>query len=157
MKIIGIDLAGKDKNPTGFCVMTDAKTDVRLLKTNEEIIRAVEEVEPDVVAIDAPFSFPKEGHYRDSDEKLQQEGFKPLSPVFPGMRPLVERAIKIVPELRKNYRVIEVFTGASEKILGLEEKKSDEYDALLCALTGKYYYQGKFRTVGKEEIIVPSL
>ncbi len=157
MKIIGIDLAGKDKNPTGFCIMIDKETKVMLLHSNEEILKAVEEIGPDVVAVDAPFSFPEDGYYRDSDQKLQEEGFKPLSPRFPGMRPLVERALKLVPELRKNYRVIEVFPRATEKILGLEEKKTHEYDALLCALTGKYYFQGKFRAIGKEEIMVPSL
>jgi predicted nuclease with RNAse H fold len=157
MKIIGIDLAGKDKNPTGFCVMTDSGTEARLLRTDEDILKAVEEIEPDVIAVDAPFSFPKEGYYRDSDVRLQEEGFKPLSPVFRGMRPLVERAMKLVPELRKNYRVIEVFPRATEKILGLEEKKTHEYDALLCALTGKYYFQGKFRSMGKEGIVVPAL
>jgi len=157
MKVIGIDLAGKDKNPTGFCVMIDGKTEVRLLRTDEEILKAVDGVEPDVVAVDAPFSFPEHGYYRDSDQKLQEEGFKPLSPRFPGMQPLVERAMKLVPELRKSYRVIEAFPRATEKILGLEEKKTHEYDALLCALTGKYYFQGKFRAMGKEEIIVPEL
>jgi len=117
----------------------------------------VEVIEPDIIAIDAPFSFPEEGYYRDSDKKLQELGFKPLSPRFPGMQPLVERAMKLVSELRENYRVIEVFPRATEGILGLGEKKTHEYDALLCALTGKYYFQGKFRAVGKEEIIVPEL
>ncbi len=157
MKVIGIDLAGKDKNPTGFCIMINGKTEVRLLHSNEEILKVVDEIEPDVIAVDAPFSFPEDGYYRDSDNKLQEEGFKPLSPRFPGMQPLVERAMKLVPELRKNYRVIEVFPRATEKILGLEEKKTHEYDALLCALTGKYYYEGKFRAIGKEEIVVPNL
>jgi predicted nuclease with RNAse H fold len=73
------------------------------------------------------------------------------------MQPLVERAMIIVKELRRNYRVIEVFTRATEGILGLSEKKTDEYDALLCALTGKYYFQGKFRQIGREEIVVPDL
>jgi hypothetical protein len=157
MKVIGIDLAGKDKNPTGFCSMTDSGTGVRLLHSDRDIIKAVEGIEPDVVAIDAPFSFPEDGYYRDSDTKLQEEGFRPLSPRFPGMQPLVERALRIVPELRKNYRVIEVFPRATEKILGLEEKKTHEYDALLCAMTAKYYFQGRFRLIGKDEIVVPRL
>lgn len=157
MKIIGIDLAGKDKNTTGFCVMIDNETKVKLLHTDDEILKAIKEIEPDVIAVDAPFSFPVEGYYRDSDLRLQEEGFKPLSPRFPGMQPLVDRAIKLVAEMKKSYRVIEVFTRATEDILGLQEKKTDEYDALLCALTGKYYFQGKFRTIGKEEVVVPDL
>jgi predicted RNase H-like nuclease len=50
MKIIGIDLAGKDKNPTGFCILTDGKTEVKLLNTNEEILKEVNKIEPDVVS-----------------------------------------------------------------------------------------------------------
>ncbi|MFQ6055669.1 MAG: hypothetical protein ACE5J3_06785, partial [Methanosarcinales archaeon] len=120
----------------------------------------IEKIKPDLIAIDAPFSFPKTGYFREGDSLLRKEGFHPLSPKFPGMQPLVKRAIKIVKILReKNYKVIEVFPRASEKILGLDkEKKANkhEYDALLCALTGKHYLQGKFRSFGREGIVVPN-
>jgi len=166
MKVIGIDLAGLERNPTGFCILTDKGSEVKTVFSDNDIIKEIENASlepriPDIIAIDAPFSFPKKGYYRDGDKLLKQEGFHCLSPRFPGMRPLVIRAMKLVRELRsRDFNVIEVFPRASEKILGLQkERKANphEYDALLCALTGKYFLEGKFRSMGKEKIIIPKL
>lgn len=163
MKVIGIDLAGLEKNPTGFCILTEKGSEAKTLFSDSKILKEIEKVEakPDVIAIDAPFSFPKKGYYRNGDKLLQQEGFKCLSPRFPGMRPLVIRAMKLVRELRsRDFKVIEVFPRATERILGMskEEKANEhEYDALLCALTGKYFLEGKYRSLGKEKIVIPKL
>ncbi len=153
---VGIDLAGKDKNPTGLCILTDKKSRAFIVFSDDEILKVVDDVKPDVVAIDAPLSFPKQGYYRDGDMALKGMGFNPLSPLFPGMKCLVERGMKLKDVLTgKGYRVIEVFPRATEAVLGLKEKKSHEYDALLCALTGKYYLQGRFESLGPEKIIIP--
>ena len=45
---------------------------------------------------------------------------------------------------------------ASEKIVGLDKNKAankDEYDALICALTGKAYIQGKYEDLNG--VIIP--
>jgi len=156
-KVVGIDLAGKDKNPTGFCVLTDYGSKTYLYFKNKEILKRIYEQQPDVVAVDAPFDFPKKGYFRPGDQELQKRGFHMLSPKFPGMIPLVERAKKLVAELRKKgFKVIEVYPRASESILGLSMKKGSnehEYDSLLCALTGKYFLEGK--TENLFGIIVP--
>ncbi|MBI4020247.1 MAG: DUF429 domain-containing protein [Candidatus Aenigmarchaeota archaeon] len=160
MKVIGLDLAGKDKNPTGFCVLTKEGTKAKLLHSDNEILYEIEKVKPDIICIDAPLSFPEEGHFRDGDVQLRKLGYNPLSPTFPGMQPLVRRAMMLVNVLRKKYHVVEVFPHATESILGVERNKTadkDRYDALLCALTGKYYLEGKFREVGKEKIILPQV
>jgi hypothetical protein len=35
-------------------------------------------------------------------------------------------------------------------------KNEHEYDAILCTITAKFYYEGKYRAFGKEDkIIVP--
>lgn len=159
MKILGIDLAGKEKNETGICLLTEKGSSAKIVFSDNEILEEVEKTKPDLIAIDAPFSFPTQGYFRDSDILLKRSGFKPLSPLFPGMKPLVKRAIKLVNILSKKYRVIEVFPSATEKILELEKKKRanpHEYDALLCALTGKYYLEGKYNAIGKEKIIIPT-
>jgi len=157
VRIVGIDLAGKPNNPTGFCLLVDSKSEVKLLHTNEEILCEIERANPELIAIDAPFGFPEKGWFREADKLLKEKGFKPLPPVWPGMRPLVERAISLVKFLRhKGYRVIEVFPRASEKILGLQKAgrvNSDRYDALLCALTGKAYLEGNFEDISG--IIIP--
>src|SRR3990170_4324118 len=109
MKVVGIDLAGKFENPTGFCSMTDEKTETKLLHSDEEIISELDIIKPDCVAIDAPFWLPRFGAWRPSGEKLLSRGFRPLSPLLPNMRILVLRASHLVRFLReKGYNVIEV-------------------------------------------------
>jgi predicted nuclease with RNAse H fold len=162
-KIIGIDLAGKETNPTGFCVLTEdasgIKTDVKVFYYDKDIIEGVKKENPDLIAIDAPFGFPEEGYFRESDKLLMEMGFKPLSPKFPNMGILVNRARNLIRSL-EGYIIIEVFPQATKKILGIEKERGvskDKFDAMLCALTGKYYLEGKYEAVGPEKIIIPKL
>lgn len=157
MKVVGIDLAGKAENPTGFCVLTENGTETKLLYSDEEILKEVEEAEPECIAIDAPFWMPQFGLWRPCDEKLIRRGFQPVSSVFPMMRLLVSRASKIVRILNeKKYKVVEAFSPASESMLGLSKeprKNKDEYEALLCALTAKSYLEGNYENL--DGIILP--
>jgi uncharacterized protein len=157
MRVVGIDLAGKFENPSGFCAMIDEKTETKLLHTNEEIISEIDSIKPDCIAIDAPFWLPQ-GTWRSSEEKLLKRGFMPLSPLLPNMKILVMRASNLVKVLREGgYIVIEVFANASERILGLSKeprKNQDEYDALMCALTAKAYMDGKYEDI--DGIIIPT-
>lgn len=157
MKVVGIDLAGKSENPTGFCLLTESGSQTKLIFSDMEILREIEEVKPECIAIDAPFWLPRVGAWRLSDEKLLRRGFQPLSPLLPTMRLLTLRASHLVKVLReRGYKVIEVFSNASEKVLGLSKeprKNKDEYDALLCALTAKAYLEGKYEDL--DGIIIP--
>jgi len=164
MRSVGIDLAGLETNETGFCVLDfngEDKVIVKRLLTDREILQEIEKVNDekkiDVIAIDAPFDFPKSGLYRPGEKKLLERGFKPLSPMFPGMKPLTRRGKLLSTILRKDgFLVIEVFSRASEKILGLKKSRranEDEYDALVCALTGKAYLKGEYEDL--DGIIIP--
>lgn len=157
MRVVGIDLAGKPENPTGFCLLTDEGSQTKLLFTDMEIINEVDDAKPECIAIDAPFWLPRTGIWRTAEEKLLRRGFQPISPAFPTMRLLIIRASHLVKILReKGYNVIEVFSNASEKVLGLSKeprKNKDEYDALLCALTAKSYMEGKYEDL--DGIIIP--
>ncbi|MEM7815825.1 MAG: DUF429 domain-containing protein [Candidatus Aenigmatarchaeota archaeon] len=154
MKVIGIDLAGKESNPTGLCILSPEKTETLEIFSDMKIFEKVEIERLDLIAIGAPFGFPTSGWYGDSDRKLMEIGLKPLPPKFPGMKHLVFRAMRIVKALRsQGFNVIEVFPRATEKILKTEGKKSHCYDARkerrpdqlvkvvyrVCALTGKLY------------------
>lgn len=156
MRVVGIDLAGKPENDTGFCLLTDAGTETKILHSDMEILAEIENIKPEVVAIDAPFWLPR-GNWRPSDEALMRRGFMPISPAFSSMRMLTMRAMHLVRVLAdRGYRVIEVFTKASEKILGLSKeprKNQDEYDALLAALTGKAFLERNFEDLAG--VIVP--
>lgn len=157
MKVVGLDLAGKSENPTGFCILNDEGSQTKLLFSDAEILKEIEDAKPECIAIDAPFWLPRVGIWRSSDEKLLKRGFQPISPAFPTMRLLVLRASHLVKVIRNGgYFVIEVFSKASEKVLGLSKeprKNQDEYDALLCALTAKAYVEGKYEDL--DGIIIP--
>jgi len=164
MRAVGIDLAGLETNETGFCILDfngEEKVVVKRLFTDREIIHEIENINSqkkiDIIAIDSPFDFPQNGLYRPCDIKLKNRGFNPLSPMFPGMKPLTRRG-KLLSKILANegFKVIEVFSKASEKILGLDKNKAankDEYDALICALTVKAYIQGKYEDLNG--VIIP--
>jgi predicted nuclease with RNAse H fold len=58
MTIVGLDLAGVDSRPTGFCVLDGLKAETSLVYGDREIIRRVEEVKPRIIAVDVPLSLP---------------------------------------------------------------------------------------------------
>ena len=168
MKVIGVDLAGKDENDTGFCIFITpgkeyplGKCETKLLHSDMDILKEIEEIKPDCIAIDAPFWMPKFDKiavpWRRSEELLMKRGFKPISTSLPTMGMLAFRASHLVAVLReRKYKVIEVFTQASEKILRLSKeprKNKDEYDSLLCALTAKAYLEGKYEDL--DGLIIP--
>jgi len=142
------------------------------VRADDEILSVAREEKPAVVGIDAPLSFSGKP-FRDCDSAVRH-----LCPVLPltfsGMRKLAERGMRLASKLRalrsaegRRVDVIEVFPRASERVFGtrMEEKLKDvlslarnrhEYDAFLCALTARCYFEGKFQALGaKEKIIVP--
>lgn len=85
MSIVGLDLAGVETRPTGFCIFSRTKVETSLLYTNNEVLRKTEETKPCVIAIDAPLSLPsgrksledRTGvHLRESDRELLGRGIK---------------------------------------------------------------------------------
>ena len=165
MLVCGIDLAGKEKNNTGLAFLGEF-SQVRIVHSDEEIIREVLEKKPALVCIDAPLSLPRDGKMRPADRELKRYGALP--PLMGGMRSLTERGIKLKRKLRElGFKVIEVFPRASQKILGIKDEEDlkrfgirisslskDEFDAILAALTGIFYLKGKARLV-EGEIVVP--
>ncbi len=158
MKVVGIDLAGKQENDTGFCLLDGSDVVTRVLKSDVEIVEVVRGTEPDVVAVDAPFSFPDEGMYRDCDKELKDMGYEVLSPNYPGMKVLVQRAKALIGKLKGlgEFDIIEVFPRAAEKNLPVKRTNSmteDEYDAFLCALTGRKYMKDEYMDL--DGIVIP--
>jgi len=161
MRVVGLDLAGKSANPSGFCLLTDEGSETKLLHSDEEIIAEIAKARPECIAIDAPFWLSDVNYnikpWRRSDELLMRRGFQPISCMLPSMQALAMRARELVIFLRsKNLLVIEVFPKAAERALGLSKelrKNQDEYDALLCALTAKHFLDGNYEDL--EGVIVP--
>ena len=166
MRAIGIDLAGRSENPSGFCVLIEEdgnnSTDTKLLYSDNDMVSEIEKIKPQCIAIDAPFWIPRAptglvSPWRNSEQLLIKRGFRPLSPALPTMQQLAERASRLVRDLRaKGYNVIETFPRAAEIILGLSKeprKNQDEYDSLLCALVAKCYLEKNFENL--DGVVVP--
>jgi len=156
-KVIGIDLAAKERNPTGICILKE-KVITKIVYKDEEILKTIEQEKPLVVVFDAPLSI--EIPFRECERELIKRGFHPLPLSLKSMQELAIRAQKLKEKIE--YVSIETFPRAVEKILNFSYEKfrkyfrtKHEYDAWLCAIVGKCYLLEKYEDL--EGIILPSL
>jgi predicted nuclease with RNAse H fold len=180
--IIGLDLAGKEENPTGLAALSGKRVYASLIYTNKEILESVLSIKPKIVAIDAPLKPPKEGILRKADRELIKRGYRVLPPAIPGMKALTLRATnlnKLITE--KGLKTIEVHPASTRKALdmpwknlkhvqkileeiglegSLKERKltAHEIDAVTAALTAHLHIKGMTETLGDEEeglVVIP--
>jgi predicted nuclease with RNAse H fold len=136
MKAVGIDLAGVETRPTGFCVLGEnLNTQTYLLHSDKEIIDMVEQASPEVVSIDAPLALPRDrpslsakyknrSHLRECDKALLKMGIKFFPVTLGPMRKLTQRGMNLRRILEaKGFKVIESFPGAAQDILGMPRKQ----------------------------------
>ncbi|RIB35573.1 MAG: hypothetical protein BXU00_00495 [Candidatus Nanoclepta minutus] len=161
-RILGIDLAAKDRNPTGICYYNEG-LHFSIVHRDEEIFRVIENLLPEIVVIDAPLSLEKVP-FRDSERELLKRGFRPMPLTIKSIRELSERAIRIKEKIEKEYKikVLETFPRAVERILGFNFHMFKEYfrskhiyDAWLCYLTGLFYKIGKYEDL--KGIVLPKI
>jgi predicted nuclease with RNAse H fold len=180
--IIGIDLAGKPENPTGWALWTGGTVETSLVHSDSEIIEGLVSNKPVLIAIGAPLALPKQGNFRKADAEMVRKGYRVFPPGLPGMRKLALRAIQINKLIAdKGYRTIEVHPTSSRKALGMPLKDwgsvqttlaiiglrgnlgahlltPHEIDAVLSALTAHLHLRKETEAVGDEEegyIIIP--
>jgi len=180
--IIGIDLAGVPKNPTGWASWKNKVVSTCHLYEDKEILEQLTKIKPVLVAIDAPLSLPKEGAMRKSDREMYRRGYPVFPPRFPAMEKLTLRARKITQQIKRGEsHIIEVHPTSTRKALKMPTKDwreiqsifvqlglegdlktrvltSHEIDAVTAALTGYLHLQGKTELIGNEEegyIVVP--
>jgi len=158
MKAVGIDLAGAETRQTGFCILDkNLNTKTSVLYTDEEIIKEVERIKPNIISIDAPLALPKGRkslekinavHLRKCDKELTKMGIKFFPITLGPMRKLKKRGIKLRKFFEKNdFKVIESFPGSIQDILGMPRKQRG-LEKLRKALI-KYGFKGD---VNKKEI-----
>lgn len=154
--VIGIDLAGSDKNRSGFCVIKEefGQKDIKskTIFTDEEILQEISAIKPTLIAIDAPLT----NKLRDRKCDLEMRKYGSLSLKLPGMQMLAKRGFNLASKIKEmNYPVIEVFPKATEKIMGIEKsslsKSEDQADAILAAITGFLHLENKTKEVGDRE------
>ena len=165
VRVCGLDLAGKEKNPSGIAfVVNGVLKEYMLLHSNEEIVSKIIEKRVSVVAVDAPLSH-AEG-FRKVDLKMIKKGFKLLPPGWKSMKLLVERAVKIKNLLEKEkITVIETHPLSAYKNTGVGDLRSalkhfinlrgvdveklpkDIIDAIICAAVAWAYVIGEVEVV----------
>ena len=133
MSIIGLDLAGVESRPSGFCILEGMKSETELLYSDKEIIQKIEEVNPEIIAIDAPLSLPKgrksieertNVHLRGCDRELLRRGIKFFPITLGPMRALTKRGIKLKKLLeKKGFKTIEVYPGGAQDVLKIPRKQ----------------------------------
>jgi len=136
MKAVGIDLAGVETRPTGFCVLDgNLNAHTCLLYSDRQVIDMIEQVTPDVVSIDAPLALPKDrpslsakyknrSHLRECDKILLKMGIRFFPVTLGPMRKLTQRGTKLRKILEgKGFKVIESFPGAAQDMLGMPRKQ----------------------------------
>ncbi|MEM2952951.1 MAG: DUF429 domain-containing protein [Candidatus Bathyarchaeia archaeon] len=180
--IMGIDLAGKQKNPTGLAFWENKKIETTLIYTNKEILEKITHAKPTLVAIDAPLALPKKGLLRKADKQLIKKGYRVFPPGLPAMKRLTLRAIKLNKLItEKGIKTIEVHPTSTRRALNMPLKdwreiqktleniglegslkvralKPHEIDAATAALTAYLYIKGLTEALGDEEegyIVVP--
>jgi predicted nuclease with RNAse H fold len=133
MSIVGLDLAGVESRPTGLCLLRDMKAQTYLVYEDEEVLKKIERMRPEVVAIDAPLSLPagRESieqrtnvHLRECDKELLRRGIRFFPVTLGPMRKLTSRGISVRRTLEdKHFRVIEVYPGGAQDVLGIPRKQ----------------------------------
>jgi predicted nuclease with RNAse H fold len=134
MLVVGIDLAGSESRQTGFCVLRGMKVETLIVYSDDEIIRKIEELKPELIAIDAPLSMPKGRksinenngiHFRECDKELLKRKIKFFPITLGPMRKLTERGIKLKSLLKKKgFKVIEVYPGGAQDIWNIPRKQN---------------------------------
>jgi predicted nuclease with RNAse H fold len=131
--IVGLDLAGAETRPTGFCRLMGMKAVTADLYTNEEVLKRTLESKPAVVAIDAPLSLPpgrktiedRAGeHLRASDRELLRRGIRFFPITLGPMRKLTVRGMELRRILESEcLKVIEVYPGGAQDVMGIPRKQ----------------------------------
>jgi len=124
--IVGLDLAGSPKRPTGFCILRGHEAETTDLYSDEEILAAVVEARPALVAIDAPLHLPpgrssiherNDSHYRPCDLELRRRKI-PFFPITLGpMRGLTERGMRLRTQFEAlGIRTVEMYPGGAQDV-----------------------------------------
>jgi predicted nuclease with RNAse H fold len=132
--IVGIDLAGSPKRNTGICALRGLTvTTFATVHADDEILRFVDAIRPDLIAVDAPLNLPpgrrsleerNAEHFRPCDRELLKRGIRFFPITLGPMRSLTERGIRLKNLLvERGYGVIEIYPGAAQDILGIPRKQ----------------------------------
>ncbi|MBI4531089.1 MAG: DUF429 domain-containing protein [Candidatus Latescibacteria bacterium] len=135
LTIVGVDLAGSPRRPTGVCVLHEMKAETHIVSGDEEILHLIHLSQPNLIPIDAPLSLP-EGrttihdrsgeHFRACDRELRQRGIRFFPITLGPMRMLTERGLILKTKIEgMGYRTVECFPGGAQDVWGIPRQHRD--------------------------------
>ena len=158
--IVGIDLAGSPKRPTGLCVLRNLAAETRVAFSDEELLHFVREAQPTLIPIDAPLSLPngrltihdRAGeHLRVCDRALLCYGIRFFPITLGPMRMLTERGLVLKQKLSAmGYQTVECFPGAAQDLWEIPRQHQDRL-GLLSGLR-KLGVRGLKKTATSDEL-----
>jgi len=127
-EFIGIDLAGSDRRPTGFCRLSGARAETSILLSDDELRHQLEQMPPTFVGIDAPIflpagrcclrndcTCPRDIHFRQCDLELRKRNIRFFPMTLGPMRQLTMRGMRLAEEFRgMGHNVLETYPGAAQ-------------------------------------------
>lgn len=158
--VVGIDLAGSPKRPTGLCLLRDLNAETRVAFSNDDILDFVKEARPTLVPIDAPLSLPngrrtihdRAGeHLRECDRALLRYSIRFFPVTLGPMRMLTERGLALKSRLTTmGYQAVECFPGAAQDLWRIPRQHRDRL-GLLSGLR-KLGVRGLKKTATSDEL-----
>ena len=135
--ILGLDLAGSPRRPTGFCALRGRRVHVGHAFSDEDILDLVDSAAPRLVAIDAPLALPagrccllntclcaSTTHFRVSDHELRRLGIRFFPMTLGPMRQLTRRGMQLKAALEaEGIAVIETYPGAAQDLWGIPRQR----------------------------------
>ena len=120
-------------------MLSGKHVDLRLIKSDEDIIRTVERAEPEIISIDSPLSLPEGrccvsddcgcrqfGIMRECERILKRRGINVYPCLIQCMQRLTQRGIYLTETFEDaGYEVIESYPGAAQDILRFPRKRID--------------------------------
>lgn len=138
--IVGIDLAGSPRRPTGLCMLRNLNAETHVAFSDDDILNFVKEARPVLVPIDAPLSLPngrltihdRSGeHLRECDRELLRRGIRFFPVTLGPMRMLTERGLSLKCKLDTlGYQTVECFPGAAQDLWGIPRQHRDRLGLL---------------------------
>jgi len=131
--VLGLDLAGSPRRPTGCAVLSGLESVRASVAFSDDDIRAlVRASDPALIIVDAPLSLPRGRrtiddrsgpHLRECDRELLRRRIRFFPLTLGPMRMLTERGMRLAAEFRGEGRlVVEGYPGASQDLLGIPRK-----------------------------------
>ena len=133
--VVGVDLAGSARRPTGICVLHGLKAETHVVFGDDEVVQWISQARPDLVPIDAPLTLPdgrktiqdrSGGHFRDCDRELKGRGIRFFPVTLGPMRMLTERGMALKAKIEAmGYRAVECYPGAAQDLWGIPRQHKD--------------------------------